>query len=562
MSKVIYIKTLSPVFIGSDYNLEPFEYYYDDIEKRIYRLDVNKTFNLILDKHPDVSSKLSNWINEITEKIRSEKDNQKQSRIRAKFTIPEFVKTQLQDHELSEQILNYIKNKNIISYSIPCHTMSGLHVISDKNKKRTQMKKTISVALKTANHQLYIPGSSLKGVCRTALLFYYIYEADNHRLEKIKSIVNKALHSKDNKRGKKYWAKHFCDRLEYEIFNCGYSTDKGIQYHDAKYDLLKLISITDTDTKKVAEAGCIAAVDVYQANGDIQPQTPAVEAIIAEQIFQSRINVDTNFIFRAKQLLDNNDAYFGKTTWIGFKDKFENLFGVSLNELDTLSHEKLEQKIIQRILNAVQLHGRMIAQRDKDWAKRVKNDDLISFFDSLNGLSATKLGYASSFLGTTVFLAMNANKQLRPLLEKILKTFQIGKPPKSQSFKGVNLDRFPTSRRMQTVLNGVAKSVPLGWIVLSLESPPDRPIQNKIAGEKEEVQVQQPPGTVTAEIIDTNTKPPRVQILEGEYKGEITILPGVRLENLRLGKGSKIYVRLLKEKTKLIKADFVRKANL
>ena len=65
-----------------------------------------------------------------------------------------------------------------------------------------------------------------------------------------------------------------------------------------------------------------------------------------------------------------------------------------------------------------------------------------------------------------------------------------------------------------------------------------------------------PAGSVKAEIIDNVTKPPRVKILEGKHAHRETILPGVQLQNLGLSIGSIIYVSILEQKGKLVKAEY------
>lgn len=563
MSTTLYIKTLSPVFIGSGSHMEPFEYYYDQTNKTLYRLEVDKAFDLLVDRYPQAPEKFSAWIDRVTQQLDDERDNKKQSELRSKFSIPEFVRTELKDQRLSQELLNDIRNARVTVYSIVCPSLTGMkrEIRKRATNEDQQRKKTIAVALKTATNELYLPGSSLKGSIRTALLHACISEADPETLTRVKGVIEKSLKSQQQSK-KENWAKQFADKLEHDFFKCGYvQNDRPAVYDDAKYDLMKLISITDSNAKPTNDAGSVVPVDVYQANGAVQPQTPAVEAIAAGQVFQVRLTVDIGFILRAKELIDRNDPYFGKKVWIGFKEKFERLFHVNWHEITPANEAMLEQRIVTRILDACRLHGEAIARRDIEWATTSRREDIVQLLRSFDGASHIRLGYASSFLGTTVFLAMIEHQSLKPLMQEVLKTLGIGKPPRARNPRPPDLDRFPTSRRLQTVLEQTQSANPLGWIALSTQ-----PLQPGVSQfsrsrrEQPETPKGKPPGTVLAEIIDASVKPPRVRILEGDHNGKETIMPGIHLQNLGLTNGSQVYVQLQVQKGKLIKADYRQKA--
>ena len=69
-----------------------------------------------------------------------------------------------------------------------------------------------------------------------------------------------------------------------------------------------------------------------------------------------------------------------------------------------------------------------------------------------------------------------------------------------------------------------------------------------------------PAGTVNAEIIDARAKPPKVKILEGKFAQQETILPKVELQNLGLSTGSIVYVKLVEQKGRLVKAEYAGKS--
>ncbi|MGB9774666.1 MAG: type III-A CRISPR-associated RAMP protein Csm5, partial [Bacteroidota bacterium] len=519
MSKTLYVKTLSPVFIGSGAAMEPFEYLFDQNERMLYRLAPDTVFDYILEKHPEAADRVQTWIEKSSQAINNETDNQRESKLRSEFTIPNFVRRELKNAQLANELEQQVKNGRLSLYALPCETLKG---IERKKRSRNQTarleekqkaKKSVAIALKTAQHELYIPGSSLKGAIRTALLFKVVRDAEGEVLKELLKRVRELLDDERKANNLDRWKKEFDDGLEQYIFYCGIKDGRNqVRWDDAKCDLMKLISITDSDAKPIADAGRIAAVDLYQSNGQVQPQTPAVEAIANDQIFQVRFTLDTQFLLKAKELLENNDPHFGKTQWIGFQEKFDRLFGVRLADLTPNNVSEFEERVLKQILEASRLHSEAVRERESHVATRQKIAALETFYQSLGAIapaSPLKLGYASGFPGTTIFLAMTLKPQLRPLMQCILETFGIGKPQRSRADVRVELDRFPTSRRYETIINDTASTSPIGWIAISLEQQASlrRPLPRGTAVQTPP----NPPSTVKAEIIDSQSKPPKVK---------------------------------------------------
>ncbi len=158
-----------------------------------------------------------------------------------------------------------------------------------------------------------------------------------------------------------------------------------------------------------------------------------------------------------------------------------------------------------------------------------------------------KVGFGTGFAGMTMLPLLISNNELKQKAFNFYKLLNIGKHRNGSS---LNINEFPFSRRFdkkEELLDG------FGWVtVLNKENENITSSINKMET--------RPPNTILAEIVDMNSKPPKVKILEGEFEGKETILPGVRLENLALAKGSKIYVELVLQKKTIQKADYKGKA--
>ena len=164
------LRTLSPVHIGSGNNIEPFDYV---ARNGTYsRVNFEAFSERLFDLNPDHLTRLSTWITETAERI-DELDHQRRrdrnrrrefqnelNTVRRNFTLSHFAENQIQARDLSDRLMT---DDDLAHYRCAINT-----------DRQYQLKEQI----KTANHELYIPGSSLKGALRTALTFAVLTEAD------------------------------------------------------------------------------------------------------------------------------------------------------------------------------------------------------------------------------------------------------------------------------------------------------------------------------------------------------------------------------------------------
>ncbi len=518
MSRTLYVRTLSPVFIGAGAELQPFEYVVAN--GKLYRLSPDKVFSLILDRREDAAERFERWLSDKTRQVERERDNQRLSELMRNFTLVQFVRTELGDNQLASTIERNLSNLSL--YVLSCPSLDGLKLTG--RTPRVQRKKTIATALKTGTQQLYIPGSSLKGLLRTALLFAVLTEADagfiNTIVQKIQNALERLPHAPSD------WHRKFFDKaLEEEVFFCGITETGRIKFDDARFDIMKLISISDSTTLEPAQAGCVIPIDTYQADGQVQPQTPAVEAIAAGHVVEMRIGVDTTAIEHLRQWHATSAGGVGSSLWIKLAERFQRLFGCTLEQAT-------EDRILDRLMHAAQKFGATVADRDRAWAGS-SYPSMEKFFDQLPKISL-KLGWGSGFHGTTVMLAMLQNPDLQRIEHEIFQRFKLGRSPRQRTTgerrMPVDLSNFPRSRRLYTpAITTEPHPQPIGWIELSWESlQPKAVSQTTISEHQRPPLPAEPPiattlrhgAEVCARIVDLRTKPITVELLAVGHEGK------------------------------------------
>lgn len=524
MPKTLYIKTLSPTGVMSGASMRNFEYLHDG--SNLYRLNIERIFGKIIEKYPDSFDKFGEWMEEMENKIKAaEKDNRLLSDLLKRTTILEFINTELHDASFRQEVQKLIKSGELSLYSMPCKSLEGTErkIPNQRGGKqeydKRKAKKEIMLATKTGDNKFYLPGSSLKGSIRTALLGYVVRNADSNLIDNIKTDINKKLKKNVSENKLK---EYFTDLVEYEVFCCGLEDERSreIKYNTANCNLMKLISVTDSEARPINDVGCIAVINLYKSSGEIQPQTPIIEAVNENMVFETRISFDMPFVLNAKRMLQSNHREFGKTIWGDIEKKFKRLFGVDIMDCTQENSAEMEDKILQHILNACKEHATRVKQRERQWADaRAKRNDfdakkMVEFYDK--STPTLKIGYAGGFPSTTIMMEMLEQPNLKQLMEQILNKFGIGKPRNAKPDFNLDINRFPTSRRFGSEIIATANIRPMGWLKLSFE-----PFNNnsgsgkiKIAEDNIEWLKEVKPGQkdVPAKVANISRKPMKVKI--------------------------------------------------
>jgi len=504
------ITCLSPIHIGSGRVLECFEYYFHD--GKIIKINLENSLKRLYEKYPDSIEKYSEWINSTTEKINNAtkefekikrnsnnkfKDkNQWLSHIRKNFNIISFCENILKDKSLANQLL----------------TEPQFHV--QKIPYKTQPRRTMQLReIIHVNHSTYIPGSSLKGAIRSALVYRAIKNLNDEDLKillngkngtdisGIREIINKIkklsgktinfLKEKNNNEAEKTLKdiskiqkdtiKNIGSEVEKLVFRCGFIDTKEniIKYNDPKYDLLKCIKISDTfDHSLELIAGQVNSLTKGFKNQGFKTQPIQYCECIN---IGSTLNFDIEIDFSQIRLINKSDS----DNWIDFKEKFKKLFNI---DFDTYSND-LKKAVMKSIMNAMDEFSKAIIQKDKEWLHNIKSyevKEILDFYDDLEKKSTLlRLGYSSGWHSTTIGLAMAQNTQLKEYISEIIYIFNLDLIQKNKKIltdkyniqdqpekilnllqRNINSIGFPVSRRMIELEKN--KYMPLGWIQIQL----------------------------------------------------------------------------------------------
>lgn len=133
---------ISPVHVGSGTALQPFEYLFDNKNKCVYIMDREKWIQLLCQYN--LMEALSDFLEIKFEKIRKKSDAQT-------ISVMEWLRR------------NGVKDADIVNAAQRKMKMADIKAKNSLN--------IINLAVCEADGRLYIPGSSIKGVMRTAILY-------------------------------------------------------------------------------------------------------------------------------------------------------------------------------------------------------------------------------------------------------------------------------------------------------------------------------------------------------------------------------------------------------
>ena len=517
----LYLKTLTPVHIGTGKEVEKFEYIIKN--NQFCRINFSKLSELLFDKFPE---KFSEWIN----KISSEEN----------------VTNELNIDNIKRQISGNTKIDLEINKSIQ-------YKLNSNGKPNNKVRECI----KSGSNELFIPGSSIKGSIRTAFLSNALTRTDESFKSKlIDNITSQIQTAQRIPRDREKIKKSICDFVESEIFYCGVKTTKnGIEsenFNDEKFDLMKLISISDSSSLKSEEYGEICNMTMYKLRNTRGRTLINSECISKYSLFNIDISIDKNFILKAKELLEKKDDNFGKKDWIKFKEKFERLFNLNLIALNS---NNIESLLLDSILNSINKFGKEVYDREGMWINslngNVDSQYIKNFYSNPEFLNSFKVGYGSGFSAATIFLWMNNVNNLRLQIEKVAKFFGIGK---HRNGTDVNITEFPFTRKYDINNNEIS---PLGWIEISRKEFPIPTTENTININVEKPKIVKKDGWVEAELVQISKKPYKIKILEGDLKDfELNFQYG-NLEGLKVGKRLYVTITVNKKQRLDSKPDFM-----
>ncbi len=280
----LYLKTLSPIHVGSGEQANGLSYIVDS--SKIYFLDFEQLLKIFSESQ---FSEFVKWIEENTTRIEREGNWDRKRQLQREFNLKTFIKSQLRNNELFKKVFESSK------YQLPTFG----RIYDNVN---------IDYFIKAPDNKPYIPGSEIKGAFRTAVLYQLLKQNDNYNelkneILKFKERFKNSLPLvKDKKTGwfinesdlgsisdeelqrifgekrargikenikkgnkAKIQVKNIKNTLVKEMNkieeNMQIRLMRGLD-KDAKYDVLKLLSISDSEDKKPEDCLFVSPIKV------------------------------------------------------------------------------------------------------------------------------------------------------------------------------------------------------------------------------------------------------------------------------------------------------------
>ncbi len=265
----------------------------------------------------------------------------------------------------------------------------------------------------------YIPGSSLKGAIRTALLYYEITQENKGNLKRTIQNIVQLQKQKDHKNAKAEF-----NRLEQQIFG---AYDK---------DTFRLLHVTDTETLPISTLSIIHGKRMRlsptaQKGPDIRNVPFNYEAIAPE----STARFELKCMGKAGNQSPQLKSYF-----------HTGAEGIILKLINSYSRRFVEEEM-QALENKPDLTG----------VYRFYAKELMPMIENLSeGEAILSLGRGKTYFNNSIGLAFDENE-----LEQVRKLYRLGENRRTRLL----VKPFPTTRTV-IIENGRAKTG-LGWVKIS-----------------------------------------------------------------------------------------------
>ena len=280
----------------------------------------------------------------------------------------------------------------------------------------------IDESIKSLN-ELYIPGSSLKGAIRTALLFHSITDEDNQKFV--------SWNEKNQQ--------NFLRENDFNYFLKSLLSDEN---GNAQSDLLRFLMISDSNTFKYPN---VFLVRQMRARYDKEKNFKEIKVGVPTSVETIYLN-------------NSETKYLSSKMVIKYNKNLINMDELNIKSIDDFLDIGSIKKSIFDFSNAIIKSELKYAEMSKlKDSEKSDLDEIIDFYNDLKKKNDEKnpylrIGAGSGLLGTTVAL------KIKEYDEKIYK----------ELFDKNDGTIYPKSRRMiLSNENKIDKSKPLGWVRLS-----------------------------------------------------------------------------------------------
>jgi CRISPR-associated protein Csm5 len=485
------LRTLTPLHVGDGTLLHAFDYTVH--EGRMYRTSQQFFERFLIKIGGDATDRFADWSADIVDRMtdlesakrgdpRSGKDfNQRLSDLRRQHTLREFAKKIGQERAY----LEFLRTENLPSLLI------------QPIAKGERDKQEIRGFLRNAEGRAYLPGSTIKGSIRTALLYHFLEKMHEHQavtrilvdnLQRVRREKAYAEQRRSRFNATRY-IKSFGEEIEHLAFYSEMEDERGKRrLGEAQDDLMRCVLLSDT-APLAHDALSIENIDLYLVKklprgggfaAQKQTQAPGVEAVLPGQTISVSLEFNIDLLLHLHQQAGDAGMRIGREThFIGWRKRAEVLFNLKAADFDAVlagqrTSKDLSDQACNHILECCHRFSRDQTEALQNWKNRFQQYAEGGMAHGLDAGTAPvfaatgtrlHLGFATGFEGMTVVLYLLAHH--KPLYSDIMDVFGIGDSPSAwknrrpgETYRA-NPDKFPNSRRLATRLGHI---LPLGWL--------------------------------------------------------------------------------------------------
>ena len=404
--KELEIITKTPVFIGTGEQIKPLSFVVDGKKLLIVPPDFFTKLT------PDQQEKYTIWIEPILKQL-SDIDRQLAIAKRNRNNrLQDSLKAQRRQAEDKLSLEKFLKSIGVNTGFI--HNMNPRTVKFSRRPGRFGFREHI----KHPDRSPYIPGTEIKGALRTAILFALLNK-DNNYSKTLKKYLTGIQAAQTNSRKRKDQLKKAAKQTEGDLLRAPQHAD------DAKYDLLRFVSISDTEPFE-------------QTKKD------------PDKLFIEQIKV----LGSSRRIIVDHETLFSKEG-----AKFEIRFGapervISGTHLDGMK----EWLTLPKLLEACYEYSKAILDEETKYFRNEKTVlSEIQYLQQDNCPSSPllRLGAGQGFLGVTMDLKV---RQQDPVLYEVVRK-EVSLLRRWRTYK----NNFPKTRRVVLDGNGNPSTL-LGWV--------------------------------------------------------------------------------------------------
>lgn len=399
----------------------------------------------------------------------------------------------------------------------------------------------------------FIPGTSIKGAIRNALLWKIMSDAtkqnwldsfvfsnlneyrtllsDKDKNNFLKSFSSKPFHDQTIQ------SKSFCERIPEWNDRCQVSKNTYDKLwsnsNEILRDFLRIVKISDANFT----------------------EEPYFKERVVGAFCRNGKDLEATFIL--KKTIDRRNKEFPVITSLetvikGSKARFKITIDNELVEQFFPVNPPPYMTSATGLLAVVNEFFMEVVSREKDYYSPIISsyfpDQVNNFYESLfpsslNNTFRIRIGWGGGMMSKTQFLNLMTKK--RADVRNLIKNREQQVAPKSRCLL--------TDENHKPIQ-------PLGWCSLKILSVGDEyPGIDAYKGKMANIRtIEQPRGSVKAVI--TSDKPPiTVRILEGTYQGKYSTMPRMQLQNLGLATGSEVYLNITVAKQQIISVQYMGK---